>query len=75
MICSRCQRPIGGDMPYKDDIEMLTAISDANKTTAHFWCYYPQGVADRTLELPRWAMQRVATLSPERARFFTEAQS
>jgi hypothetical protein len=62
--CSRCGQPIKGDL------EQLTAISDANGTTAHFYCYYPQGTEDRSLQLPKWALQRIAHLSPERARFF-----
>ncbi len=63
--CSRCAQPIQGE------VENLTCIADQPGTTAHFFCYYPQGVADRSIPMPRWAMLRLAVLSPERARFFS----
>jgi hypothetical protein len=62
--CSRCGQPIEGIL------ENLTCISDGPRKTAHFYCYYPQGVPDRSLEMTRWAMPYLTTLSPERARFF-----
>lgn len=64
MNCSRCGELIEGKL------EQLTAISDTNNRTAHFWCYYPQGVPDRSLDMLPNAMDYIQRVSPERARFF-----
>ena len=64
MNCSRCGQPIEGNL------EIYTAISDVNGTTAHFWCYYPHGVADRSLPMVPSLIDYIQRVSPERARFF-----
>lgn len=64
MECLRCKLPIDGQL------EQLTCISDVKATTAHFYCYYPKGVPDRSLPFPSHALDIIQRLSPERARYF-----
>ena len=59
--CQLCGQPIEG-------VDQLAAIW-AGESDAHYECYYPQGTCE-PLELPAWAIAKIAAVKPELAAKF-----